>query len=196
VTFVARIEAIVRLWAALSCFGLPEPALAGDVPEGEVRRLTEEMYAYAQRNVWTAAERSFRQLDALGPTLTASDLFLGATAARTVGDARACQERLLRAFQLGLAPGESLDPRATEWLAEIQTNYGRVVLTAKKPATLQAVSPPFQPDRQAAIVHAAGMLEQDRRFEGLLPAGEYRYGRTTWTVDADMVQVQTRKLKP
>jgi len=151
----------------------------------EYRRLTEQIVNYADRNAWPAVARTFAELEALeGAPLTAPDLYLGAQAARALGDALTCRRRLLLAFEK-LDKAATFDAKAARWLGELQSEYGHVQIRTKgAEPQLMAVNPPFQPDRQAAIQFAAARLKADRTFDGLLPAGDYTIGDRSFTVEA------------
>jgi hypothetical protein len=167
----------------------------------EYRRLSEQIVAYAERTAWPAAARSFAELEALpGAPLTPSDLFIGAQAARALGDAMTCRGRLLRAFSIQTRAAD-FDPRAAQWLGELQTEYGHVTIRLKgSTASLKAANPPFQPDRMAAIQFADARLQAERSFDGLLPAGEYTIGAHTLTVvagtDAEVYRFKIKAAKP
>lgn len=192
--------ALIFPWLLLA----PAAVQAGDpatdaAAAAEYERLSEQMEGYGARNAWDGVDRAFRQLQDLdGVTLTLEDWFLGAQAARSIGDALASQERLLAATaqaEEGLAEGESLDPRTFQWLGELSAHYGRVRLIRKTEGTLQAVTPPFQADRVAAIEHAARVLDKAGRFDGLLPAGDYRFGEVTFTVEVGVDPKDRQKVK-
>lgn len=178
----------MQRWLAMLGLGLAlsagSVARATDpATQSEYRRLTEQITSYAERNAWSAVSRSFEELEALTDApITSSDLFLGAQAARALGDALTCQRRLLRAFEQNLAT--DFDPRAAQWLGELQKDYGRVDIKRRgNPARLAAVTPPFETDRKAAIDFAAERLTRQGEFDGLLPAGDYRLGEHSFTVE-------------
>ncbi|TVQ89940.1 MAG: hypothetical protein EA397_13345 [Deltaproteobacteria bacterium] len=162
-------------------------AFASDTARSsEYQRLADQLTNYAERNAWPAVSRTFLELEALdGDPLTPSDLFIGAQGARALGDMQTCQRRLLRAFEKNISGAEDFDPRASQWLGEIQQHYGQVDIRHRgQDARLRSVDPPFQTDRRAAISFAADELEKSRRFEGLLPAGSYTLGNQTFEVEA------------
>jgi hypothetical protein len=179
-----------QTWVLLGTLLLTSPAWAG---EGEYRQIVEQMAAYAERNAWPAVERLFVELEGVKDApITAADLYLGAQAGRTIGNAKACRTRLMAAFDMALMSGQSFDAEASQWLGELQTDYGHVLLIAKGEGQLTAVEPPFQPDRQAAIEYARVDLEADGRFDGLLPAGTYTYGSATFEVAAGPDRVKLK----
>lgn len=161
----------------------------------EYRRLSEQIVAYAERTAWPAAARSFAELEALPDApLTPSDLFIGAQAARALGDAMTCRSRLLRAFSIQTRAAD-FDPRAAQWLGELQSEYGHVVIRVKGSSSgLSSKNPPFQPDRMAAVQFADARIQADRAFDGLLPAGEYTVGPHVITVVAG-TEAEVHRLK-
>lgn len=180
---------------------LAQPALAGNEQEvaAETKRLKEQLRAYTERTAWPGVERVFQQIEALeDPPITLDDWFLGAQAARALGDATSCQRRLLAGFfqaERGLTDGQSMDPMAFQWLGELDTTYGLVRIKAKVDGTLEPVVPPFESDRRAAIAFVDARLDEVGEFEGLLPIGEYTYGNHTFTVRQGTSKPQKVKLK-
>ena len=162
---------------------------------GEARQLTEQLVAYVEKGAWAAADRTYRKLEVLnGITLTSDDYFMGAESARSLGDMLPCRERLLVVFRRALEEQVTVDERARAWLAELQTEYGHVAVQSKGIGTLEAVEQPFQPDRRAAIAFAQKQLAETGRFDGLLPAGSYTWGKSDFTVVAgtDPVKVKLK----
>ncbi len=153
----------------------PTVVFAGEVEQAEHRRLSEEMDRLAQRNAWTGVERNFQDLLALqkkGEVLTYDEWYLGAQAARGLGDVTSCRDRLAEAVRV-----EGRD-EAISWIEEIDATYQRVELKTvdrEAVASLNISGMPFAPDQRAAVEFAQGLVEQDRQFIGLLPAGEYTF---------------------
>ncbi len=172
---------VLALW-----FGVWAPAWATDPATlSEYRRLSEQIVQYAERTAWPAAARTFNEMEALdGAPLTPADLFIGAQAARALGDAMTCRRRLLQAFSIQ-TEAAAFDPRAAQWLGELQTSYGHVIVRTKgaEPA-LVAEKPPFATDKVAAIQFAADELKASRAFDGLLPVGAYTIGNHRIEVEA------------
>lgn len=161
------------------------PALAGEVEEAERRRLVDEMRAYAARSQWQAVEDDFGRLLALqeaGVELGADEFHLGAQAARALGNARVYRERLELAARAGGSP------EVIAALEDLQVTFGPVAVSFdpkfKGERKLVPTVPPFAPDQRAAVDHANAVLATAPRFEGLLPAGEYTAGASTFTVQA------------
>lgn len=175
--------------------GAPLSSIADDgARSSEYKRLIEQITNYAERNAWPAVARTFLELEALeDDPLTPADLFLGAQAARALGDAHTCQQRLLRAFEKNISGSDEFDPRASRWLGELQQFYGRVDIRHRgNDAVLRAAEPPFQSDRKAAIDFASAELAKNRRFDGLIPAGTYVLGEHTFEVEAQMDSQRVR----
>lgn len=153
----------------------PAVAHAGEVEKAEHRRLSEEMKKRAQTNAWSGVERSFQELLELqkkGEPLTYQDWFLGAQAARGLGNISDCRGRLEQAIKV-----EATD-EAKNWLAEIDANYVRVSLrsTDKESAAQLAIEGmPFAADQRKAVETAQQQVAESRGFEGLLPVGSYTF---------------------
>ncbi len=163
----------------------------------EFQRLGLSLRAYVQKQAWGPADRAFEDMEAISAAdLSDDDLFFGAEAARGIGDMGECQERLLVAFDIALREGvtRSWDDRARAWLGEVQLGYGRVSIKAKGTGQLSRKEVPFRADRRLAIQYAGSRLDRDGVFEGLLPAGHYQWGRSSFTVSVGE-GVQKVKLK-
>ena len=165
----------------------PRVAMAGELEAAEHARLTEEMRALAARNTWEGVEKDFHELLGLqgrGETLTPEEWRLGAQAARGVGNMTACRDRLSSAVEM------SADEEAVSWLAQIDSTYGRVNLSADKTLLprpkLNAQVMPFIPDQRKAIEFAQAIVEAEMDYEGLLPGGAYDYGAETFELGAGL----------
>lgn len=151
----------------------------------EYNRLSERAQRLGEKTTWNGVERIFLQMEEAGFPLSQRDYLLGAEAARDRGDMKNVRDRLLQAMRLtpDLATGRSL--------AEIQGNYGAVVLVAKNSEeTLRPSVRPFQPDRGKAIDFAASVLLEEGTFDGLIPVGTYTFGDRTFEVVAGTEPVE------
>lgn len=172
-------------------------AYAGDVEKAEHTRLTEEMRKLAQRNAWSAVEANYKRLEELekkGEVISYQDHWVGAEAARSLGDITSCRARLERATKVE-AKKEALD-----WLAEIDANYGRVAIQLdpkfQGDKTLTPATPPFAPDQRASVASAGAVLAGGKGYTGLLPAGDYTVGGQTFTVAAGGAKVASVNVGP
>ena len=153
----------------------PTMVWAGEVEKAEHRRLSEEMDKLAQRNAWTGVERNFQELLALqkkGEVLTYEEWYLGAQAARALGNMAACRERLAEAVKV-----DGKD-EAVSWLEQVDSTYVSVDLkTVDREATasLSIGGMPFAPDQRAAVEYAQAQVADQRQFVGLLPPGDYTF---------------------
>ncbi|MCB9766109.1 MAG: hypothetical protein H6739_40410 [Alphaproteobacteria bacterium] len=169
--FIARLSLVPVLALTL----LPAQAQAGEVEKAEHRRLTEEMKKRASSNAWAGVERSFQELLALqkkGEVLSYQDWYLGAQAARGLGDMAACKERVEGA----LSVEETEEARS--WLDNINANYVMVTLKGgdkDTPHELVIKGMPFAPDQRKAVETAQAAVAEGRNYEGLLPLGGYTY---------------------
>ena len=153
---------------------VPSVAYAGDVERAEHTRLSEEMRKFAQRNVWSGVETSYRklvELEARGETIEAKEHLLGAQSARALGDVTAARERYLRARAGGAAA--DADPA----LAEIDANFGAVSIQQERgyagARALVASEPPFLPDQRACLEYVTKVVAAGQSYTGLLPLGDY-----------------------
>jgi hypothetical protein len=171
------------------------PAHAGDAEAAEHVRLSEELAQVMARNAWTGAEDVYQALvvlEAGGEALTGDEVYRGAQVAQANGDIAACRARLERAQVL--APTLEM----AVWLRAIDTAYGPVALRARTPdaATLLPETPPFEPDRRAAISAAQAQLARGGRFDGLLPRGAYTFGGVRFAVDPQVAVVTVDLAQP
>jgi hypothetical protein len=160
--------------AVLACAALSPPAFAGEVERAEHIRVSEEMRKLAGRNAWTAVEAQYRRLEELekkGEVLDAKEHLLGAQSARALGDITSARARYARAQST--APSQE----ASDSLAEIDANYGRIEVTFEPKwagdRALVAAEPPFAPDQRAALAFAVAKVAAGEDYVGLLPAGSY-----------------------
>lgn len=162
-----------------------------DPKAAEYHRLVMQMNRFAERNAWGGVERTYKQIESLGLPMAPGELKLGAESARVVGDAASSQARLIQAMTV------EPDIKTVRSLAELQGNYGRVLLSTKDlQSALEPKERPFQPDRAQAITYAKEQLAATGRFDGLLPAGEYTFGSKTFHVAPghEVVDIKLDKL--
>lgn len=159
----------------------PDPAVAA-----EHSRLSSEMQRLAARETWDGVEALYRQLSDLqtdGAVLSTAEHLLGAQAARAHGDVAATLARLRSARAAGEAE------QSPGWIADIQANYGLVVLSVptrhREDFAVAAERLPFQSDQRFAIEHASESIAEEALFEGYLPVGRYTLGGTPFTVTTD-----------
>lgn len=186
---MSRLERALPILAlfAIGTISWTPDAQAGAVEDAEHIRLTEEMRRLAKRNAWKGVESAYVELEKLesrGATLNFEDHYLGAQAARALGDINAVYKRLTRA--VGAGGGKDEIREVMEWLNDLNANYGQVQLANKtrKVASLTPSQMPFAPDKRNTIVAAQTDLAADGEYRGLLPAGEYQFGTLTFVVNA------------
>ena len=132
---------------------------------------TQELEKLAQKNAWTGAERTFRDMQDLGVALSFNDYYLGAHAARATGDITSTRQRLMAANKV------REDKGVLDWMWEIDSNYGVVYLAADPGAVpLEPEAMPFDPVQASAVTFAQQCLAQQGVFEGYLPQGNYQFG--------------------
>lgn len=163
------------------------PALAASsASEAEHTRLADEMKRLSSRNAWKGVDDAYRELEQLAAdgsiTLTYRDHYLGASAARELGDVNAVYTRLQRALAVEKT-GE-----ATSWLDDLNQNYGQISLKidAKYPGdrSLSISEMPFDPGQRRVIEAAQLALQNARVYTGILPVGEYTFGDKKFTISA------------
>ncbi len=176
---------ICRIVALLLCVALSWDAHAISKAEAEAEhvRLSEEMTRLAKRSAWRGVDRTYRSLSPLvkkGVQLSFEDHYLGAQAAREMGNVTLVYRRLL------LAKSVKPEPDVTNWLADILAQYGEVELIIpdrfKGEANLAVAMMPLQPDQRSTIGRAQQRVTEGRSYDGLLPSGEYTFGPHTFTV--------------
>lgn len=176
-----------RTLALLLCLAAGAPIDAVAAPKAEAQaehvRLSEEMVRLAKRGHWRGVDRSYRQLDPLirkGVSLSFDDHYLGAQAARELGNVTLVYRRLL------LAKAVKEEPDVTNWLADLMRQYGEVELIIpdrfKGEANLAVAMMPLQPDQRSTIGRAQQRVGEGRSYDGLLPGGQYTFGPHTFTV--------------
>ena len=177
-----------------------------EATQAEVQRLAEEMNHLASKNAWSGVDRTYRQLETFGDGAfaLASDPaalhFLGAQAARNLGDIRRYKSLVQRAKTALLAAGRPADDVQLHTmeaeLTAIDQAYGAVSIAprSKRSANAkkgEAVGPelvpaamPFAGDQRVSIERARTQIQETGSFSGLLPAGEYTLGTESFTVIA------------
>lgn len=177
-----------------------------DAARAEVQRLAEEMSLLAAKNTWSGVDRSYRKIESLGGDAFAfapnpANLhFLGAQAARNLGDIRRYKSLAQRAKTALIASGSATDDPQLQGvddeLTAIDKTYGAVSIAprSKRPGKgkegepfgpeLISVVMPFAGDQRASIEHARAQILESGSFSGLLPAGAYTLGDQTFTVIA------------
>jgi len=162
------------------------PAYGASAAEAEYVRLAEETRRLASRNAWRGVEASYLkmlELEKKGVKLAAEDHMFGVQAATQLGSIYDVYTRLLAANAV------ELNPDRTGQIKAIEATYGRVDLDvndkfegefALKPATM-----PFDPTQRKSIELAQRLVTQERKFNGMLPQGNYTLGDTAFTVTAN-----------
>lgn len=158
-------------------------AFAGsaDEDQAEMVRVLEDMKKFQKRNSWDVVEKKYQELLTYKKGVPTYEMhFLGALAASNRGDVGTVKERL----ELALAQQEVAEGR--EWYTSIDANYAKVLLKVpgkiESIPELQIASVPFFPEQQQAIAFSQQQLQENRKFEGYLPFGDYTLGFSKFTV--------------
>lgn len=170
---------------------------AQSADEAERVRLSEEMKRLSSRNAWRGVDESYRRLEALeakGVVIGYKDHWLGAVAARELGDLNAVYVRLRKAKAV-----ENTE-EVNGWLSDIVANYGPVKLKVDPKfggdASLAVSEMPFAPDQRRAIEAAQQALASSRGYDGLLPLGAYTFGGEGFTIVAGGGTLVEKTLQP
>lgn len=177
-----------------------------DAVRAEVQRLTEEMNLLAAKNAWSGVDRAYRKIETLGEEAfvfapnPANLHFLGAQAARNLGDIRRYKSLAQRARTALMAAGSTADDpqlqAVDDELTAIDKTYGAVSIAPRSKRSgkgkegepfgpeLVPSAMPFAGDQRASIEHAHAQILESGSFSGLLPAGAYTLGNQTFTVIA------------
>lgn len=143
-----------------------------------MRRQRAELQLAATRGAWGGVERAYQQLVEARVMLDAAVHLSAARAAQERGDAAEVRRRITAALH------EEPEHRdATDWLHALDGAYGRVQLLGDhRVHRLETEQMPFAPVLQHAITFAQASVDDDGSFDGLLPAGTYRFGGRELTV--------------
>lgn len=182
------------------------PQETPEVSQAEVQRLSEEMNHLAEKNAWTGVDRTYRQLETLGDGAfalardPAALHFLGAQAARNLGDIRRYKSLVQRAKTALLTTGRPADDAQLQMLeaelTAIDQAYGAVSVAPRSKHSVKAkkgetVGPelvpsimPFAGDQRVSIERARTQILGTGSFSGLLPAGTYTLGSESFAVIA------------
>lgn len=175
-----------------------------DEQKAEVKRLEEEMKKLAGRNAWTGVDRAYKHIESMGEDAfklagnTPGIHRLGAEAAKILGDFQRYQTLLLRAkTALDTDVGQIDDTALKDVLDEltnIERTYGAVRIgpqrepkSKREKAKLQGpeLEPaewPFAPFVRKSIETASTEIKETGYFTGLIPAGDYTIGVTSFTL--------------
>ena len=178
-----QILALAALACLLSSLA-PRPALAAapdPVAQAEVQRLSVELRDRVEEARWEAADAAYRRLAAVeGGQPGYDEHWRGFLAAQALGDAIAQAERL------AAARGQRSTADLDQAEATLMAWYGRVELRLHRrldprPALVMEVVP-FEADQRRVLEAANTALEEEGRYEGLLPLGMYTLGEARFDV--------------
>ncbi len=170
-----------------------QTASAASVEEeqAEMARILEDMKQFRENANWTVVEKRYLQLSEFKKAQPTVEMhLLGAEAASNLGNVAAVHERL------GLALALEGSDKTRQWYESIDASYAPV--TIKVPKKFETVPEltiammPFFPDQQLALAFAQQQIQENRKFQGYIPFGEYTIAGSTFTVaqgDRDIVVV-------
>jgi hypothetical protein len=158
--------------------------------EAEYYRLRDKLDSLARKNHWAGAERTYQEMRLLNRELTFEDHLNGAQAARATGDITAARERLGQCHKI------REDKEVIEWMASIDSEYGRVsLLSDPGKVQLDIKEMPFDPAVAASVKFAQERIVSTGSYDGLLPKGDYTFGpfdvKIRPGVDVQRIDVRT-----
>jgi hypothetical protein len=158
---------------------LDEPvAFRAPRDDAEFQRQSSELQLAATRNAWGGVERAYRALMTTNVPLTGAMHLCGARAAQSRGDMTAARDRVRQALQ-----AEPELQEASDWLRELDSGYASVLLLGDPGRhQLLADATPFDPALAKAIEFARTAIADTGTFNGILPAGSYRFADLTLDV--------------
>ena len=162
---------------------LVQVASAASVEEeqAEMARILEDMKQFREKANWTVVEKRYQQLSEFSKASPTIEMhLLGAEAASNLGNVSAVKVRLQEALAL-----EETE-KTKQWYASIDANYASVTIKVPKkfddiPELTIAMSP-FFPDQQFALAFAKQSIQDNRKFQGYVPFGDYTIAGSTFTV--------------
>jgi hypothetical protein len=168
---------------------LAAPAQAGQL-EAEHQRLHAEMESLAARGAWEGADRAYVALTELGVPLTWDDHWWGGQVALSLGNVNDAVLRFRGAE--AIAGTEDLYVELGRLFAAYSLVSVRVARRHEEPL-LSIADPPFDPIMLRTLDVARAALKSDRRYDGLLPLGQYEIAGTSFEVIGQpLVKVKAR----
>ena len=128
-----------------------------------------------------SVEKRYQQLSDFSKAEPTVEMYLlGAESSRNLGDVAAMKTRLTNA----LAQEET--DKIRQWYDSIDSTYAPITIkVSKKLETVPELTiamMPFLPDQQLALAFAQQMIQDNRKFQGYLPFGDYQMGETSFSV--------------
>lgn len=163
---------------------LVQVASAASVEEeqAEMARILEDMKQFRENANWAVVEKRYQQLSEFSKAEPTVEMhLLGAEAASNIGNVASVKERL--GFALAIEESD----KTRQWYDSITATYGPV--TIKVPKKFETVPEltiammPFFPDQQLALVFAQQAIQENRKFQGYIPFGEYTIAGSTFKVE-------------
>ncbi len=157
----------------------------------EYNRLRNDLRRYAERQMWSAVERTYERCLELYPDpesapsggwapptpMEQRDHLDAAHASMARGDMYTTRIRVVRAMR------KEQTAEALDWLWSIDTTYSEVELFGPVGVELRPVARPFDPVLKRAIAYAAAQLRETGAFHGLLPRMAYQLGEHRFVVE-------------
>lgn len=163
---------------------LVQVASAASVEEeqAEMARILEDMKQFRENANWAVVEKRYQQLSEFSKAEPTVEMhLLGAEAASNIGNVASVKERL--GFALAIEESD----KTRQWYDSITSTYGPV--TIKVPKKFETVPEltiammPFFPDQQLALAFAQQAIQENRKFQGYIPFGDYTIAGSTFKVE-------------
>jgi hypothetical protein len=149
--------------------------------QAEMARILEDMKQFREKANWVVVEKRYQQLSEFSKASPTVEMhLLGAEAASNLGNVSAVKTRL----EASLALEET--EKTKQWYDSIDANYAPVTIKVPKKfdeiPDLNIATMPFFPDQQLALAFAQKSIQENRKFQGYVPFGEYTIAGSTFTV--------------
>ena len=157
---------------------------SAEAEQAEMARILEDMKQFRENSNWVAVEKRYQQLSDFSKAEPTVEMYLlGAEASRNLGDVSEMKNRLVKALAI-----EETD-RIRQWHDSIDATYALVTIKVSKKfetvPELTIAMMPFLPDQQLALAFAKQTIQDNRKFQGYVPFGDYTIGSTSFTVSQD-----------
>ena len=171
----------MSILATVILFSSVAYADSAEAEQAEMARILEDMKQFREKANWASVEKRYQQLSDFSKGEPTVEMYLlGAEASRNLGNVSEMKIRLTKALAI-----EETD-RIRQWYDSIEATYSLVTIKiSKKFETIPELTiamVPFLPDQQLALAFAQQMIQENRKFEGYVPFGDYTIAGSSFTV--------------
>ena len=147
----------------------------------EMERILEDMKQFREQGNWIAVEKKYQRLLGFSKSEPTFEMHvLGAEAASNRGDVSNVKVRLGEALEI-----EEVE-KTRQWFDSIDQSFAPVTIKVPKKfetiPELQIAMMPFFPEQQLAFAFAKEEIQNNRKFQGYLPFGEYTIAGSSFTL--------------